>query len=714
LNLKINSLIPLNLALLNPIEAMSSSMLFGILFCWASMNANAVTTAANPIRKVVTMLQHMEQKVVAEGKKQQELFDKFMCYCQTGRGDLEKSIAAAEDKISTLEASIKATSEKKAQTEASLEAHKKSESKTEEAVAKSTAIREKEAAAYATEKSESETNIAALGKATAAIEKGMKSSFLQTIAANTLRNFFMEKAEVSDVQREKILSFLSQGHSAADGDSEESSDSQSYAPASGEIVGVLKQMHDEMVAGLKTATSDETSAIQNYEEMMAAQKKELETLQRQIEQELMRIGDLGVELASMSEDLDDTKSAMKSDKGFLEELDKSCATKSKEWEMIKKTRVEELKALADTIKLLNDDDALELFKKSLPAESESFLQMQVNKAAQRTQALALLRSPRRPAHPQLDLIALALQGKKIGFDKVIKMIDNMVDTLAKEQKDDDDKKVYCDEQFDLSDDKKKSLEGKISDSETAIDELTGSIDTTKEEIEALEDGIRALDKSVAEATEQRKKEHEDYEAEKATNTKAKELLGFAMDRLNKFYNPKLAKPSALVQIAQHNMKESVAPPPPPETFDGYTKKSEESSGVIQMIKLLVSDLEKEMTEHDVSEKDAQEDYETLMSDSKAKRAEDAKSLTSKKSSKAAKEEALQAEKTSKDGSLKELMATEEYIASLHGECDWLLKYFNVRKEARTSEIDSLQKAKAVLSGADFSFVQTARGAFLRR
>jgi septal ring factor EnvC (AmiA/AmiB activator) len=287
--------------------------------------------------------------------------------------------------------------------------------------------------------------------------------------------------------------------------------------------------------------------------------------------------------------------------------------------------------------------------------------------------------------------------------------------LTKEQKDDDDKKVYCDEQFDLSDDKKKSLEGKISDSETAIDELTGSIATTKEEIEALEDGIRALDKSVAEATEQRKKEHEDYEAEKATNTKAKELLGFAMDRLNQFYNPKLAKPPpAFVQIAEHSTKGSVAPPPPPETFDGYTKKSEESSGVIQMIKLLVTDLEKEMTEHDVSEKDAQEDYEALMSDSKAKRAEDSKSLTSKESSKASKEEALQAEKTAKDGSLKELMATEEYIASLHGECDWLLKYFNVRKEARTSEIDSLQKAKAVLSGADFSLVQTARGVFLRR
>jgi len=260
---------------------------------------------------------------------------------------------------------------------------------------------------------------------------------------------------------------------------------------------------------------------------------------------------------------------------------------------------------------------------------------------------------------------------------------------------------------------KKSLERKISDSETAIEELQGSIATSQEEIKSLEEGIKALDKSVAEATEQRKNEHDDYKEERAMNTKAKELLGVAINRLNRFYNPKLAMP-ALVRISEHSKKTMVAPPPPPETFDGYTKKSEESSGVVQMIKLLLTDLDKEMTEAEVSEKNAQADYEALMADSADKRAEDTKALTSKRSSKASKEEALLAEKTSKDASVKELMGTEKYIASLHAECDWLLKYFDVRKEARTSEIESLQQAKAVLSGADFSLLQTAQMGFSRR
>merc|ERR1711920_1043704 len=77
----------------------------------------------------------------------------------------------------------------------------------------------------------------------------------------------------------------------------------------------------------------------------------------------------------------------------------------------------------------------------------------------------------------------------------------------------------------------------------------------------------------------------------------------------------------------------------------------------------------------------------------------------KTASKASQEEALEKEQDSKAASGKELMATLEYIHSLHGECDWLLKFFDARKEARDGELDALGKAKAVLNGADFSLVQ---------
>merc|ERR1719163_251862 len=112
-----------------------------------------------------------------------------------------------------------------------------------------------------------------------------------------------------------------------------------------------------------------------------------------------------------------------------------------------------------------------------------------------------------------------------------------------------------------------------------------------------------------------------------------------------------------------------------------------------MIKLLIRDLEKEMTEAETSEEDAQKDYEESMKDAAEKRTADSKAITEKSSAKAQLETELQEHKDGKGSAEKELMATEQYISNLHSECDWLLKYFDVRKEARASEIDALGKAK---------------------
>merc|ERR1719223_465552 len=424
-----------------------------------------------------------------------------------------------------------------------------------------------------------------------------------------------------------------------------------------------------------------------------------------IEQKLTRVGDLGVEIQEMKNDLGDTSDGLADDAKFLEDLDKNCAIKQKLFDENVKYRTQELAALADTIKMLNDDDALELFKKTLPGASASFMQVKVSSQAMRSRALAMIKavSDRRPA---LDFIALALHGKKIGFGQVIKMIDDLVAELKKEQQDDDNKKVYCEEQFDLADDKKKVLEKNIADLETAITESEEGIVSTKEQIDTLEDGIRALDKSVAEATEQRKEENEDYKELMAGDAAAKELIGFAKNRLNKFYNPKLYKPppagEALVSIAAHGRD---APPPPPAAVEAYGKKTEESNGIIAMMDSLIKDLDKEMTEAEVTEKDAQGDYETFMQDSATRRAEDSKTLTDKQGALANLETSLGEQKANKASNEKTLSTTLEYIGSLHAECDWLVKYFDMRKEARSTEIDALGNAKAVLSGADYSLVQ---------
>merc|ERR1711939_1089702 len=177
----------------------------------------------------------------------------------------------------------------------------------------------------------------------------------------------------------------------------------------------------------------------------------------------------------------------------------------------------------------------------------------------------------------------------------------------------------------------------VSDLAKAIADAKESIATLKEEIEALSDGIKALDKQVAEATEQRKEEHADSVETLTNDNAAKELIGMAKNRMNKFYNPKLYKPAPKRELSDEeritvNMGGTLAPtaapggiagtgvtafsqaapPPPPETFGAYAKKSQESNGVLSMMDILAADLDKEITETETDEKDAQAEYEQFI------------------------------------------------------------------------------------------------------
>jgi predicted nucleic acid-binding Zn-ribbon protein len=667
------------------------------------------------------MLQNMQTQIADESAKKEKVYDKYMCYCNNAEDTLGQSIAAAENKIPLLESSLSEEGALKKQLEAELAEAKTSRADAKDTIAKATALREKEATAYAKTKSDAEANIGALSGAIPAIEKGMAGAFLQTSAAKVLRQISISM-DMVPADRDELVAFLEGGDS--------------YTPKSGEILGILKELKDEMTKDFEAATAAENASIADFDSLVAAKKKEIVALTSAIESKSMRIGELAVKLSEDENDLEDTKESLAEDKKFLADLDKNCALKKAEWADYKKMEALELVALADTIKVLNDDDALELFKKTLPSAASSFVQMKVSSNTLRQRATNFLRSVRgKQSDPRLDLIALAMHGGQKGFDKIIKMIDDLVADLYKEQTTDDDKKQYCLAEFDKADDKKKGLEWDISDLEKAIADLKESIATLTSEIEALTDGIKKLDKSVAEATETRKEEHEDYVSTLAANSAAKDLLDFAKNRLNKFYNPKLYKappkrvlseedsivvnmggtlaptaaPGGIAGTGIALSQAGVAPPPPPAANLAYKKSGGESNGVIAMIDLLIADLDKDNQMMEVEEKDAQKEYEEFMADSSAKRASDSKSITEKESAKADAETDLQTDEDNKKEKTIQAMENAKYIGGLHQECDWLLQYYDVRKSARTGEIEALGKAKDVLSGADYSLVQTSAG-----
>jgi len=329
---------------------------------------------------------------------------------------------------------------------------------------------------------------------------------------------------------------------------------------------------------------------------------------------------------------------------------------------------------------------------------------------------------------KLDFVALALHGKRKGFANVVALIDKMAATLKGEQGTDDAKKTYCLAEFDKADDQKKALTRKVADAQTAIEDSKESLASLVEEIKQLQADVVELDAQVAESTAQRQNENAISKQTMAENVAAKGLIEMAKNRMNKFYNPSQYDAPPKRELSEEdriavNMGGTAPPTPAPGGIAGtgikvfmqvamhesaeVQKKSEMGQGVIALMDLLLKDIENQITVGETEEKNAQEDYETFMADSKEKRTADTKLLGEKMSAKAETDAALDGHVDDKAGSQEELQGNMAYIASLHADCDWLLEKFDQRKEARTDEIDAMMKAKDVLNGADYSLLQVA-------
>merc|ERR1719482_176649 len=304
------------------------------------------------------------------------------------------------------------------------------------------------------------------------------------------------------------------------------------------------------------------------------------------------------------------------------------------------------------------------------------------------------------------LILAAIKSGTGGFEKVNTMIDGMNEVLEGEQVADDKQDVWCLAELDKAKEEAKATEEDIGDLASAIDSQRDAIETTAAQIDDLKKGLEQLDKDVAEATEQRKDEHEEYVDETAANQAAVELLGMAKNRLNKFYNPTLYKaPEPVAEEEEFFAQRRAAPGPPPETFSGEYKKSESSSGIINMIDEMGKEMEDEMAEAKRDEEEAQKDYEETMNDAATKRADDSKLMVTKEGEKAEKTTKLEEHKEAKRTKKGQLEVLEDKIDNLHKTCDFLIAQYAAIKEARIKEEEGLKTAKSVLAGANFGFMQ---------
>merc|ERR1719217_519699 len=252
-----------------------------------------------------------------------------------------------------------------------------------------------------------------------------------------------------------------------------------------------------MEAELKEAIAAEEKAIAGFSDLKASKEKEIEMATEAIETKMGRAGDIAVSVVQSKDALEDANEEAADTTKFLATLEKDCADAGKKHAEGTKLRSMEISAISDAIGILNDDDALDVFKKALPSsfvQTVGFLQHGDAKASRARKAQAIiagLAGKTKNVHLNLMLYTFSSKLKLKstgGFDDVIKMIDDMVVLLGKQQTEDEKQKTYCEDEFEKAADEEAASKTKLTETDAKLAELTDTIGTLMEEIAALTTG----------------------------------------------------------------------------------------------------------------------------------------------------------------------------------------------------------------------------------
>merc|ERR1719486_1489026 len=641
------------------------------------------------------MLKQLEK----EGEEDEEIYDQLACWCETNDKEKTKAIADAEAKITDLTTKIEELTASSARLNTEIKNLEKEVAENQEALDQATALRQKELAEFNAEEKDALQAISALKSAVTVLSKHNAGAFMQMPAthlqgiANTLQYQLQKHSSIfqgvlTHSERRTIAAFVQAPQDYFDA---EPTFKQSYAPQSGEIFGILKQMKETFEENLSSSQKEELANQKAYEELKAAKTEEIKAGQDQIDAKTDELATTDEKLAESKEDLEDTKNSLSADEEFLMMLKEKCSTTDAEWEERQKTRQLEMEACSKALAVLSSDDAHDLFTKTF---NPAFVQTEA-RSERRSKAAAVLSSVAKKLNtPRLS--AIAAKVRLDAFTRVKKAIDDMVAQLLKEKADEIKHKDFCVDEFNTNqlqtekkDREKEDLIAKIEDLELTIKTLSSEIDTLKSEVAEMQVQMKR-------AGEDREKENKEFQMTVADQRATQKLLTAALNILKGFYEKK--EKAALLQ------QEPAGPPPPPG-FKEY-KKNAAAGGVMGMIQQIINDAKAMEAEAIRSEEDAQKAYEDFVKETNASIEEKSKAIVNKSEEKAKAETDLTQANEDKESVLLELEQLSNYNAELHQSCDFVMKNFEIRQTARDEEIEALKQAKAILSGADFeAFLQ---------
>jgi len=648
-----------------------------------------------PVTKVITLLKEMLSQLEKEAADDEDIYDKLACWCTTNDKEKTSTISAAEEKIASLQTSIESLTASSARLNTEIKNLEAEVAANEDALAKATAQRQKELAEFNAEEKDSLETIAAL-KAAITVIGQHHSSLLQVPRSNIMgvaasvqhllqKHSAILKGVLTHSERRAMASFIQGPQDFFDA---APTFKQSYAPESGEIYGILKQMKETFENNLSAAQKEEMKAQKDYEDIKAAKEGQIAAGKNQVDKKTLELADTDAKNAQAEEDLADTKSSLSADEAFLLALKEKCAATDAEWDARQKTRQMEMEAVSKAIAILSGDDAHDVFTKTF---NPALLQKETSLNSQRRSEASKVLSAvaKKVGSPRLS--AMAMSVRLDAFVKVKKAIDDMIAALMKEKADEIVKKDFCVDAFNENTKKTTKANRDMEDTESLIEALELEIEKLTTEIAALKADIADVQKAVKEASEARDAEHKEFQATVADQRETQKVLASALDVLKGFYAKAAA---ALVQTGQP------AGPPPPPGFEAYENNAN-SGNVMELLQSIIDDTKSMEAETTRDETESQAAYEAFVKDSNASIAAKTKEVVDKSEAKAKAEGELVEAKEKKDELTLDLEHLANTLAELKQDCDFTMENFELRQTARDEEVEALKQAKAILSGAKF-------------
>jgi hypothetical protein len=700
----------------------TAALVFSCTAATISVFAESTRENLTPISRVVELLRGLRTQTETELNTDEKLYEKFVCWGKTVISTKTASNTFAKKRINELETyiadidagRIEFTSERK-DLESEMAAVLAS-------MEEANALRNKEHEEFLDAEDEMvkaktalETAISVLEEATAGHEQGVllqkrrtsdeiaarSASAAELMQAVNIGEKVLNHGDATFLKRLLIADVPTVDWNKLN---RKATFKLGYKARSFKIQGVLKELHSTMNTSLADARAKEAETKAQFEKLMQSKTQEKTKTQEALDKMEEENGARGMNKEEAQAEVDALNQQVRDDSKYIDETRLSLSEKKTEWVDRKQLRTEEIAAISKAIAILSNDDARDLFTRSLKSQGYSFLQAS-QKSVARSAALTLskavadLKRDGTQRNSGLTELAARLTGvDSTHFTKVIAAIDKMVADLKEEEDMDLEKKENC-EKTRLDDTRMVAVTSRNMDERTEeIARLESEIQEINAEIAEKNETIVQIQTQLDEATENREAEKAEFARSAKDDADAKATVERAKDVLSAFYTD-----NNLMLVQKRAPAAGEAPERPPDTWDSpYMGKTEESTSVIAVLGMIIEDIAKDASDAKIAEDKSAAEYSEFKLESEGQIQKLNETITDLDSTKAGKESERKSAGDTRLLKRDELDVVMKKIADAQPGCDFVTINYPMRLDNRRIEIDGLVKAKAILTGGEFN------------